>query len=105
MRCGGPPPSPSNGGRPCTAGATTTLHRFEPPISTGWPAWPAPEVPTDPAGWPDTDSMLGHYHEHFPARPLAVAVDDQVTVGNVHALPDRLASHGRGGLPVPDGTP
>ncbi len=47
---------------------------------------------TDPAGWPDTDSMLGHYHEHFPARPLAVAIDDQVTVGNVHALPDRLAT-------------
>jgi ADP-ribosyl-[dinitrogen reductase] hydrolase len=44
----------------------------------------------DPAGWPVADSMFGYYREHFPARPLAVAVDDQVTVGNVHALPDRL---------------
>jgi ADP-ribosyl-[dinitrogen reductase] hydrolase len=45
----------------------------------------------DRAGWPGSDSMLSYYHEHFPAQPLAVAIDDQVTVGNVHALPDQLA--------------
>jgi ADP-ribosyl-[dinitrogen reductase] hydrolase len=43
----------------------------------------------DRAGWPGSDSMLSYYHEHFPAQPLAI--DDQVTVGNVHALPDQLA--------------
>jgi len=44
----------------------------------------------DPTGWPSIDSMLPHYQTHFPASPLAAKLDDWVTIGNVHALPDQI---------------
>jgi protein-tyrosine phosphatase len=47
---------------------------------------------SDPTGWPQIDSMLPYYREHFPARPLATAVDNWLTVGNVHALKEQVAT-------------
>jgi len=44
----------------------------------------------DPTGWPSIASMLPYYQKHFPVQPLAVRLDDWVTVGNVHALPEQL---------------
>ena len=41
-------------------------------------------------GWPAIDSLLPYYQTHFPSQPLAERLDEWVTVGNVHALPDQL---------------
>jgi ADP-ribosyl-[dinitrogen reductase] hydrolase len=45
---------------------------------------------SDSIGWPAIDSLLPYYQKHFPSQPLAEGLDDWVTVGNVHALPDQL---------------
>jgi ADP-ribosyl-[dinitrogen reductase] hydrolase len=45
----------------------------------------------DPTGWPSVASMLPYYQTHFPALPLASKLDDWITVGNVHALPDQIS--------------
>ncbi len=44
----------------------------------------------DSSGWPETDSMLPHYRREWPAEPLAVALDEWVSIGNVHALESQL---------------
>lgn len=44
----------------------------------------------DPIGWPSIGSLLPYYLSRFPSTSLAVAVDDGLTVGNVHALVDQV---------------
>jgi len=46
----------------------------------------------DPIGWPSIDSLFPYYADRFPASAMAEPIDEFVTVGNVHALPDQLAS-------------
>jgi len=42
----------------------------------------------DDIGWPGIDRLLPYYQRHYPANPIAAQLDDGVTIGNVHALPD-----------------
>jgi hypothetical protein len=44
----------------------------------------------DPIGWPSIGSLLPYYLSRFPSAPVAVAFDDGLAVGNVHALVDQL---------------
>ncbi len=44
----------------------------------------------DGIGWPTIGSLLPYYASRFPAHPMAEPIDEFVTVGNVHALPDQL---------------
>lgn len=43
-----------------------------------------------PHGWPGVATLLPHYEAVWPADPLAVAVVEGVTVGNVHAVPTQV---------------
>ena len=43
----------------------------------------------DGAGWPGVDTMLPYYSERWPGQPWVVELDDWVSIGNVHAVPDQ----------------
>ena len=44
----------------------------------------------DRIGWPSAERLIPYYESHFPADPLAEALDGSVTVGNVHALAGQI---------------
>jgi predicted protein tyrosine phosphatase len=44
----------------------------------------------DSIGWPGIELLIPYYESRFPSAPLAVELDNGLTVGNVHALAGQL---------------